>query len=187
MALERAGIVPARGSVVVTGAAGGVGFGGDRAAGQARLHGRRVDRPAGRSRLPQRTRRRRDHRAQGIDRRAACARQGALGRRHRRGRLDDARQRAVDDALWGRRCGLRTCRGHGSADHGRAVHPARSFAYRHRFGHVPAGVAAGSMAASGDRSRPRQDRCNDQRNQPRRCDCAPAPASLPAKCAAALW
>ena len=53
---------------------------------------------------------------------APAARQGALGRRHRRRRLDDARKCAVDDALWrgGRR--LRTGRGNGLAGFGRPVH-----------------------------------------------------------------
>ena len=45
---------------------------------------------------------------------AATAGQGALGRRHRFGRFDDARQRAVDDALWRRGGGLRSRRRYGS-------------------------------------------------------------------------
>ncbi len=73
-----------------------------RASGQARLCGRRFDRPAGGGGLSQRPRRHRDHRAQGTERPGAPARQGTLGRRHRRRGLDDARQCAVDDALWRR-------------------------------------------------------------------------------------
>ena len=47
MALERAGLAPSRGPVVVTGAAGGRRFGGSRASRQARLWRDRVHRPAG--------------------------------------------------------------------------------------------------------------------------------------------
>ena len=116
MALERAGIMPARGSMVVTGAAGGVGS--VAIALLAKL-GYAVVASSGRAsrgRLSQGPRRRRDHRPRGARRRAAGARQGALGRRHRRRGLHHAGQCAVDDPLWrrGRRLWTRraawTCR-----------------------------------------------------------------------------
>ena len=116
MALERAGLNPSRGPMIVTGAAGGVGS--VAIALLAKL-GYSVIASTGRprgSRLSQGARRRRSDRAQGIDRPAAPARQGALGRRHRCGGLDHARQCAVDDALWRRRRRLWTCRGNGLAE-----------------------------------------------------------------------
>ena len=131
MALERAGLAPARGPVIVTGVSRRRRLGRDRAPRQARLLGHRLDRPAGPSRIPQEARRRRDHRAQGIGRSAAADRQGTMGGRHRRGRLDHARQCAVDDPLWRRGRGLWTRRRHGLADQCRSLHPARRFADRH--------------------------------------------------------
>ena len=53
------------------------------------------------------------------------------------GRLDHARQRAVDDPLWRGGGGLRAGRRHGPADLGRPVHFARGVALRHRFRDVP--------------------------------------------------
>ena len=169
MALERAGITPARGPVIVTGAAGGVGS--VAIALLAKLGYTVIGstgRPAEAAYLKELGA------AEVIERKelsksAAPARQGTLGRRHRRRRLDDAGQCTVDDALWRRRGGLRTGRRHGFADHGRPFHPARRVASWRRFGHVPAAAAAAGLAPSGDRPRPQEDCGDDQRNRARRC------------------
>ena len=133
MALERHGITPDRGPVVVTGAAGGVGSVAIALLSKLRLQGDRLDRPAAGGALSARARRRRNPRPQGTLRARQAARQGALGRRDRLGRLDDARQCAGRHPLWRRGRGLRPCRRHGPADHGRAVHFARGVAARHRL------------------------------------------------------
>ena len=91
MALERAGITPGRGPVIVTGAAGGVG---SVAVAILSKLGYTVIASTGRPAEADYLKGLgcgRDHRAQGIDRRSAGARQGALGRWHRCCRLDDAR------------------------------------------------------------------------------------------------
>ena len=99
MALEKHGITPDRGPQIVTGAAGGVGS--VAVAVLARL-GYEVTASTGRPEEAdylKAARRQGDDRAQGALGYAARAGEGALGRRRRFGRLDDARQRAVDDAL----------------------------------------------------------------------------------------
>ena len=146
LALERGGITPARGSIVVTGAAGGVGSVAIALSGQARLSGDRFDRAAGGGRLSQAARRHRSHRAQGTGRPAAGARQGALGWSRRRGRFDHPGECALHGPLWRRRHRLRARRRNGLADHGGALHPARRFACRYRFGHVPAAASARGVA-----------------------------------------
>ena len=134
MALERHGLKP--------GAGPGGGhrrgrrrrLGRDRAPGQARLPGDRLDRPA--ARRPTTSRASAPPRSSTATSSSAppqAARQGALGRRHRLGRLHDARQRAVDDEIWRRGRGLRPRRRHGPAGQRRAVHFARSVAFGHRF------------------------------------------------------
>ncbi len=133
MALERHGITPERGPIVVTGAAGGVGSVAVALLVEARLPRDRRDRAAAGGALPARPRRRRGARPQGTVRARQAARQGALGRRDRLGRRDDARQRARRHSLWRRGRGLRPCRRHGPADHGRALHSARGVAARHRL------------------------------------------------------
>ena len=116
MALERAGIAPARGPVIVTGAAGGVGsvaiallakLGYAVVASTGRPAEAAYLKGLGAAEVIERKRARRPR---------APARQGTLGRRHRRRGLDDARQCAVDDAL--RRSGRRlwTRRRNGLAD-----------------------------------------------------------------------
>ena len=70
MALERHGLKPDHGPVVVTGAAGGVGSVAIALLGQARLPGDRLDRPPRGGRLPEGPRRDRDHRPQRAVRRA---------------------------------------------------------------------------------------------------------------------
>ena len=142
MALERHGITPARGPVVVTGAAGGVGsvaiallakLGYQVIASTGRPQEADYLKGLGATEIIDRD---------GARRAGQAARQGALGRRHRLGRLDDARQCAVDDAIRRRGRRLRTRRRHGSADSRRAVHPARRVAARHQFGDAPDGRPA---------------------------------------------
>ena len=157
IALERHGITPARGPVVVTGAAGGVGS--VAIAILAKL-GYQVTASTGR---PQEA----DYlkglgATEIIDRKelagpAEAARQGALGRRHRFGRLDHARQCAVDDPLWRGGRGLRIGRRYGPAGQRRAVHFARGVAFGHRFGDVPAGATAGGLETAGNRPGPRRN------------------------------
>ena len=130
-----------QGPGVVTGAAGGVGSVAIALLAKLGYQVHRLDRPAAGGRLSQRPRRRRDHRPQGTLRAGQAARQGALGRRRRLGRLHDARQCAVDDPLWRRGRRLRPRRRHGSADERRALHFARGVAFGHRFGDVPAAAA----------------------------------------------
>ncbi len=150
MALERAGITPARGPVIITGAAGGVGS--VAVAILAKL-GYAVIASTGRLsevRLSEGAWCDRNYRPQGINRIAACARQRAMGRRYRRGRLDHSRQCALDDTL--RRGGgrLRPCRRNGPADQRCALHSSRRYINRDRFSHVPDGLAAPGLAAVGD-------------------------------------
>ncbi len=94
-----------RGPVVVTGAAGGVG---SMAVALLSRLGYQVVAVTGQvdaARLPDGARCRRDHRPRRTAGHAEAARQGTLGRRHRRGRRHDPRQRPVDDH--GRRRGRR--------------------------------------------------------------------------------
>jgi alcohol dehydrogenase-like protein len=145
MALERHGVAPDQGPVLVTGAAGG-------------------------GRLPQGPRCGRDHRPRGADRKGTAARQGALGRRHRLGRLDHARQCALDDQIWRRGCGLRPRRRHGSADQRGAVHLAGGVTFGHRLRAMFAKTAGGGLASLGFGPRSRQTGCNDLANRPFRRD-----------------
>lgn len=68
MALEKHGIDPAKGEILVTGAAGGGRLGRRRDPGQARLHRGRGDRAAPGGRIPQVARRHDHHGPQGTDR-----------------------------------------------------------------------------------------------------------------------
>ena len=88
MALERHGLTPDRGPVVVTGAAGGVGSVAIALLAKLGWHVIASTGRAGGGRLPQGPRRRRDHRPRGARRPPRAARQGALGRRRRHRRLD---------------------------------------------------------------------------------------------------
>ena len=115
MALEHHGLKPDRGPVVVTGAAGGVGS--VAVALLAKL-GYQVIASTGRTQEAdylKEPRRRRGHRPQRAGGPGEAARQGALGRRHRFGRLHHARQRPVDDEIRRRGRRLRAGRRHGSA------------------------------------------------------------------------
>ena len=156
MALERHGITPDRGPVVVTGAAGGVGSVAISILSKLGYHviastGRNAEsaylNDLGAAEIISRDE---------LVRPGQAARQGALGRRHRCGRQPHAGQCAVDDLLWRRGRRLRPGRRHGPAVERRAVHPARRLAARHRFGDGAEGRPAGSLAAHRQRSRPRQ-------------------------------
>ena len=143
MALEKHGITPDRGPQIVTGAAGGVGS--VAVALLARL-GYEVTASTGRPEEADYLKRLGAKEV--IERKELsgtprAAGERALGRRRRFGRLDDARQRAVDDPLSRSGRGLRAGRRYGFADVGRAVHFARGVAFGHRLG-LP--------AASGPRS-----------------------------------
>ena len=150
MALERNGITPDRGPVVGDGRGRRRRLGRDRAAGEARLHGHRVDRPRRRSRLSQGPRRQRDHRPRGAVGSGAAARQGALGRRRRHRRHRHARQCHLDDQVRRLRRRLRARAGHGPAGLGRAVHPARRHA---RWRRQRDGAAANAASRPGHASR----------------------------------
>ena len=156
MALERHGLTPDQGPVVVTGAAGGVGS--VAIALLAKL-GFQVIASTGR---PQEA----DYlkglgATEIIDRAelsgpAQAARQGALGRRHRLGRFHHARQCAVDDEIWRRGRGLRPCRRHGPADQRRPVHFAGGVTFGHRFRPMFTEAAHRGLEALGIRPRSRQ-------------------------------
>ena len=141
MALERHGIKPEQGPVVVTGAAGGVGsvaiallakLGFQVIASTGRREEADYLKGLGASEIIDRAE---------LSGAGQAARQGALGRRHRLGRLHDARQRAVDDEIWRRGRRLRPRRRHGPAVERRPLHFARGVAFGHRFRHVSAGAA----------------------------------------------
>ena len=100
MALERHGVTPERGPVVVTGAAGGVGSVAIALLAKARLRGHRLDRPPAGGRLPQGPRRRRDHRPRRTLRAAASrsAKERWAGRRSTRSARTTLANAAGDDA-----------------------------------------------------------------------------------------
>ena len=79
------------------------------------------------------------------------------------GRLNHAGKRALHDSL--RRCGrsVRSRRRTGTAHHGRSVHPPRRLAVGGRFRLLPSAAAARSLAPACRRSRPRQARRHHQR------------------------
>ena len=95
LALERHGVTPGGGEVLVTGATGGVGSVAVALLSRLGHHGRRRDRQGRRGRLPEAARRRDViDRAELVGARQAAA-EGALGRRRRCGRQPHARQRAA--------------------------------------------------------------------------------------------
>jgi hypothetical protein len=149
MALERHGLTPAHGPVVVTGAAGGVGS--VAIALLAKL-GFQVSASTG-GRLPERPWRHRDHRPQRALGGGQAARQGALRRRHRFGRFHHARQCPLDDEIWRRGRRLRPRRRNGPAGQCRPVHFAGGVAFGRRFRHVPVAGPKSGLGALGIRSR----------------------------------
>ena len=140
--------LPARGPVVVTGAAGGVGsvavallkklgYHVIASTGRAEEHGYLKDLGAaeiiGRDELV---------------RPAKASRQGALGGRRRHRRLDYPRERHRHDQGGRRGRRLRQCRRHGSSDLGRALHPARRVAARHQLRDAAEIAPRGSLGAA---------------------------------------
>ena len=150
LALERHGLKPANGPIVVTGAAGGVGS--VAIAILAKL-GYHVIASTGRSNESDYLKKlgaaeiiaRADSRGH-----AASACEGALGRRHRHRWIDATRECAVDDEIWWCGRGLRAGSGYGPTRFGCAVHSAWCRIAWHRFGDVsPAPAAAGVDTACG--------------------------------------
>ena len=134
LALERHGVTPTSGPVLVTGAAGGVGS--VAIAILAKL-GYQVTASTGRASEADYLKglgASRDHRSGGAGGQAAAAQPGALGRRRRCGRQQHAGQRAEHDQVRRHGRGLRARRRHGPADLGGALHPSRRDARRHRLG-----------------------------------------------------
>lgn len=148
LALEKQGVTPNSGPVVVTGAAGGVGSVAIAVLSKLGYH---VIASTGRAAggLSEGPRRCRGDRPRRAFRPRQAARQGALGRWRRQRRVDHARQSAVDDQVWRRHRGLRPGGRYGPAVVGRALHFARGVPSRYRFGDVPDCVAQGRLAASG--------------------------------------
>ncbi|XHO60343.1 hypothetical protein BCC0191_003464 [Burkholderia ambifaria] len=156
MALERHGVRPDDGEIVVTGAAGGVGS--VAIALLARL-GYRVfavtGRPADADYLRQLGA------AEILDRSQFGAPGKPLGKERWAGAVDVAGSHVLanvcgDHTLSWRGDGLWPGRRHGLSRHRRAVHPARRDARRHRQRDVPARRAAGGMAPARVRSRCRE-------------------------------
>ena len=153
MALERHGITPERGPVVVTGAAGGVGS--VAVAILAKL-GYRVIAATGRTQEA-------DYleglgAAEIVDRQDLAGTPRPLAKERWAagidfGRLHDARQRALDDPLRRGGCGLRPRGRDGLAIERCTFHLARGFVARDRFCHVPTGFAARGLETLGFRPR----------------------------------
>ena len=162
LALERQGMTPPMGPVVVTGAAGGVGSVAIALLAKAGWSVVASTGRAERGRLSQGARRRRDRRARDALGARQAARQGALGGGGRQRRLDDARQRPGADALWRRGRRLRPRRRHGPARDRRAVHLARRAADRRRQRPMPDAAAAGGLGEIGARPRSRRAGAHDE-------------------------
>jgi putative YhdH/YhfP family quinone oxidoreductase len=82
----------------------------------------------------------------------APAAKGEMGRRHRFSRRSDARQCAVANDLWRRRCGLRPCRWGGDAESDSpASHTSRDRLARHRLGHGAARQARTGLGTADTR------------------------------------
>ena len=137
LALEKHGLTPQNGPVVVTGAAGGVGSVATAVLVQARLPRHRLDRPDVGGRLSEGPRRRRGDRS-----RRTVGPAKPLAKERWAGGVDSVGSTTlanllVDDEIWRRDRRLRACRRHGPAVLGRAVHFARGVPSRHRFRDVP--------------------------------------------------
>ena len=144
LALEKHGLTPASGPVVVTGAAGGVGSVATAVLSKLGYHV-----IASTGRMSEADYLKGLGAAEVIDRAelvgsGQAAGEGALGGRRRQRRLDHARQPAVDDQIWRRHRGLRPCRRHGPAVLGRAVYFARGVPSGHRFRDVSDCLSASS-------------------------------------------
>jgi hypothetical protein len=170
MELERNGIGPVSGDVLVTGRRRRRRVGRDRDPRETRLQGRRLDRPRReRERVSEGARRRRDHCAR-YDRDAVgqAARFRALGGLRRCGRRFDAGDHIAADQI-SRLCrGLWPCRRHETRDHGDPVPAAWRAADRRRFRDVPDRDPARGLAAAGFRPAARKTRCDDRDGKTRR-------------------
>ena len=133
LALEAHGVAPAKGPVLVTGAAGGVGsvaisllakLGYSVIASTGRPEEEAYLRSLGASEIVAR---------QGAVRSRQAARARALGGRRRFRRQPHARQCARADQIWRHGRGLRSGARHGPARERRALHPARRDAGRYQF------------------------------------------------------
>ena len=148
LALEKHGLTPASGPVVVTGAAGGVGSVAIAVLSKLGYHV-----IASTGRMSEADYLKGLGAAEVIDRAelsgpGQAAGQGALGGRHRQRRFDHARQPALDDEIWRRHRRLRPCRRHGPAVLGRTVYFARGVPSRHQFRDVPDCPSASSPGAA---------------------------------------
>ncbi len=154
MALERHGLKPDSGPIVVTGAAGGVGsvaiailakLGFTVIATTGRTQEADYLKGLGASEI--------------LDRKELSAPAKPIAKERWAGgidfgRLDHARQPPVDDPLWRRHRRLRACRRHGPAGIGRPLHFARRVSLRHRLGHVPVAQTQRGLEKAGKRPRP---------------------------------
>ena len=166
MALERQGVAPRHGPVIVTGAAGGVGS--VAVTLLAKLGFAVVastGRPAEADYLKSLGAR------EIIERKELAGASKPLGPERWAGGIDTVGSTTLANVLSMTRyggaiaaCGL--AGGHGFADDGRPLHSARRVAHRHRFRDVPPGTAAGGLEAAGIRYRCGQARRDDQRDRP---------------------
>ena len=156
MALERHGLTPDSGPVLVTGAVGGVG---SVAVTLLAKLGYRVTASTGR--LQETDYLKQLGAVEIIDRAELAAPVKALAKERWAGgidfdRLDHARQCAFHDQIWRRGRGLRARRRHGPAVQRRPVYSSRGVTSRHRFCAMSAKPPSGGLAALGFRPRSRQ-------------------------------
>ena len=149
LALEKHGLTPKDGPIVVTGAAGGVGSVAIGGAVETRLPCHRLHRTDVGGRLSERPRRGRGDRPRGTVGAGQAAGKGALGGGDRQRRLHYARQCSLDDEIPWRGRRLRPRRRHGPAILGGAVHFTRRVSARHRFGDVPDRAAKNRLEPPG--------------------------------------
>ncbi len=159
LALEKHGIRPEDGEILVTGANGGVGS--VAIALLAKL-GYQVKR---RSRTFERARCGSGHRSPGAGHTGQTNWQGTLGWRHRHGRQPYSRQCLCDHPLSWRSGRLWPGRRDGLSGNGGAFHPARRHPLRHRQRHGAAGGAQGGLGTPWQGSRNRPARRDHTRNR----------------------
>ncbi len=171
MALERAGLNPARGPMVVTGAAGGVGsvavallakLGYAVIASTGRPEEAAYLKGLGASEI--------------IERKELSGPARPLAKERWAGGIDSVGSTTLANVLSMTRYGgaVAACGLAGGMDLPTSVAPfilRGDVAARHQLRDVPAAAAARGLAAAGDRSRPVKDRGDDERNRPRRGDC----------------
>ncbi len=151
LALEKYGLTPDRGPIVVTGAAGGVGSVAIAVLSKLGYHVIASTGRAAEAGYLKGIGRRRGDRSQRTRGAGQAAGQGALGGRNRQRRLDDARQYSLDDKIRRRHRRLRSGRGHGPAVLGGAVYFTRRVSVGHRFRDVPDRIAQDRLAPLGQR------------------------------------